>query len=301
MPPIYFYAGLLLTISSGLLLVFLVVSSRKTAEQQRMQDVLTRQLSTMSGRVPTQRFRGGAAGFAAFVRSHFGFAESAKFKERLEAAGIRKRTTADILFAAQIALPLLGAFAGSFNKSNTFFCVACGVVAGYLSPDIWLTRQVNKRKRNIRRGIPDAVDLLVICVGAGLGLDQAILRVAEELSVSYPELSEELLLVNLEQRAGKPRLEAWEALALRTKVDEFISFSSMLSQTDRFGTPIIKSLTRFAEDLRTKRRQHAEEAAVKTKVKIIFPLVICIFPCIFIVLLAPAVLTLLTGLKDIGH
>jgi tight adherence protein C len=106
--------------------------------------------------------------------------------------------------------------------------------------------------------------------------------------------------VNLEQRAGKPRLEAWQALADRTEVEEFQSFVSMLTQTDRFGTPIIKTLSRFAEDLRTQRRQRAEEAAAKTKIKIIFPLVLCIFPCIFIVLLAPAVLSIMNGLSNMG-
>ena len=301
MPPIIVYLALLVTIFSAILLAGSVIFSGKSDEEQRVQNVLARQMSALSERAQESRLKGSAVGIAGFLRARFGFAESATFKQRLEAAGIRKRSTADLLFAAQISLPLLGAFAGSFCTSNTFFAVASLVVAGYMAPDIWLTRQVSKRKRSIRRGLPDAVDLLVICVGAGLGLDQAILRVGEELAVSYPALSEELMIVNLEQRAGKPRLEAWESLAQRTKVEEFVSFTSMLSQTDRFGTPIIKSLTRYAEDLRTKRRQHAEEAAVKTKVKIIFPLVICIFPCIFIVLLAPAMLSLMTGLKDISH
>jgi tight adherence protein C len=102
--------------------------------------------------------------------------------------------------------------------------------------------------------------------------------------------------VNLEQRAGRPRLEAWKNLADRSEIEEFTSFVSMLTQTDRFGTPIIRALSRFSEDIRSKRRQRAEEAAAKTKIKIIFPLVLCIFPCIFIVLLAPALLSISSGL-----
>ena len=301
MSPVVFYLALMVTIFCVVALVGSMVFFRKSEEEQRVQDVLTRQkVATVGEQSPGGSVGSSAVGVAHFLRSHFGFAESKTFKKRLEQAGIRKRSTADLLFGAQIALPILGGIAGSFTPSNTIFFIGAFAVAGYMAPDIWLSREVKQRKRRIRRAIPDAVDLLVICVGAGLGLDQALLRVGEELSISYPDLSQEFQTVNLEQRAGKPRLVAWEDLAQRTKLEEFISFSSMLSQTDRFGTPIIKSLTRYSEDLRMKRRQHAEEAAVKTKVKIIFPLVICIFPCIFIVLLAPAILSLMSGLSGLG-
>ena len=302
MPPIVFYAALLVTIFCALALLGSMVLGRKSAEEVRVHEVLTRQQAVINGyRAPGLMVRKRAFGLAQFLRSHVGFAESASFKKRLEQAGMRKKSTADMLFLMQLILPLLGLFAGSFTPSNTFFWVLAFAVAGYMAPDMWLTRQVKKRQRKIRRSLPDAVDILVICVGAGLGLDQALLRVGEELAISYPELSEEFSIVNLEQRAGKPRLQAWADLADRTKIEEFAAFSSMLSQTDRFGTPIIKSLTRYSEDLRMKRRQHAEEMAVKTKVKIIFPLVLCIFPCIFIVLLAPAILTMMVGFKSLGQ
>jgi len=132
-------------------------------------------------------------------------------------------------------------------------------------------------------------------------LDQALLRIGDELAVSHPDISEEFIQVNLEQRAGRPRLEAWKNLADRSEIEEFTSFVSMLTQTDRFGTPIIRALSRFSEDIRMKRRQRAEEQAAKTKIKIIFPLVLCIFPCIFIVLLAPALLNIATGLGGLGQ
>ena len=131
-----------------------------------------------------------------------------------------------------------------------------------------------------------------------LGMDQALLRVGMELDVSHPDINEEFTQVNLEQRAGRPRLEAWKNLAERTQIEEFTAFVNMLTQTDRFGTPILRALSRFSEDIRLKRRQHAEEQAAKTKIKIIFPLVLCIFPCIFIVLLAPALISIADGLKS---
>ena len=168
-------------------------------------------------------------------------------------------------------------------------------------PDFWLTMQQTKRKERIRRSMPDAMDLLVICVDAGLGLDQAILRVGAELGISHKDISQEFAQVNLAQRAGQSRLDAWQTLADRTKIEELQQFTSMLAQTDRFGTPLTKALNRFSEDLRLKRRQKAEEAAVKTKIKIIFPLVLCIFPCIFIVLLAPALLVVASGMTGLGN
>ena len=153
--------------------------------------------------------------------------------------------------------------------------------------DLWLASQQRRRRNRIRRSVPDMIDLIVICVGAGLGLDQALLRVSEDLSLSHPEITEELERVMLERRAGASRVDAWRALAERTRIEDLAAFVSMLSETDRFGSPIMKALSDFSEELRTKRRQHAEEAAAKTKV--IFPLVICISPCIFIVLLVPAI------------
>ena len=188
--------------------------------------------------------------------------------------------------------PFLGGFAGSFIPVNTAFWVFAGAVVGYMSPDFWLTKKTSKRRHKIRRSIPDALDLLTICVDAGLGLDQALLRVGAELDISHPEITEELTQVNLEQRAGKGRIEAWQGLAERSNIEEFKAFVSMLVQTDKFGTPILKALNQFSEEIRQKRKQHAEEAASKTKIKIIFPLVLCIFPCIFIVLLAPAILSI---------
>jgi tight adherence protein C len=269
---------------------------KPTAEASRMLEVI------QSNRPDQRRVRGkeqmqeGVLKAARELRGRLGLAENIKLKERLFTAGLRDAGFYDIFFALQCILPIVGAFGGSFMQDNTMFWMFAGLVVGYMLPDFWLTWKTNQRKKAIRKSMPDAIDLLVICVDAGLGLDQALLRVGQELELSHTEINEEFTQVHLEQRAGKMRLDAWRSLADRTKIEEFNAFVSMLVQSDRFGTPIVKALGRFSEELRMKRRQHAEEAAAKTKIKIIFPLVLFIFPCIFIVLLAPAFLALSKGL-----
>ena len=182
---------------------------------------------------------------------------------------------------------------GAFTvKSNTIFVVVILAVVGFLLPDLWLTRAISQIKERIRLAVPDALDLVVICLEAGLGLDQALLRVGQEMRITHRELSEEFLFVNLEQRAGKARIEAWRNMAQRSGVESMRAFVHMLAQTERFGTPISKSLGAFAEALRIRRRQEAEEMAAKTTIKLVPPLVMFIFPSLFIVLLAPAVLVI---------
>jgi tight adherence protein C len=234
------------------------------------------------------------------LRERLGIRLSAQVQQRLALAGIRSPQAPDLFFAAQCLTPLVGAFAGSFFKDNILFWVFALCAAGYVAPNFWLTEKVRRRKDRIRRSLPDAIDLLVICVDAGLGMDQALLRVIAELSLSHPDLQDELQRVHLEQRAGLPRLDAWRNLANRLKIPEISAFVNMLTQTERFGTPIVRALTRFASDMRLKRRQLAEEAAAKTKVKILFPLVFCIFPCLFIVLLAPAIISISRTLGSVG-
>jgi tight adherence protein C len=155
-------------------------------------------------------------------------------------------------------------------------------------PTVVLARLAKKRQHRIRLGLPDALDLLVVSVEAGLGLDQAIQRVGQELAFAHPDLCDEFRLINLELRAGKGRVEALHNLALRTGVDDISSLVAMLVQTDKFGTSVAQSLRVHSDTVRTKRRQRAEEAAAKTGVKMVFPLVICIFPAIWIVTIGPA-------------
>ena len=146
---------------------------------------------------------------------------------------------------------------------------------------------------------PDGLDLLSICMEAGLGLDQGIVRVGQEMRVSHRALSEELLLVNFEQRAGVQRTAAWQGFAERTNVESVRSFVAMLIQTDRFGTPIAKSLNAFSDALRTQRRQKAEEMAAKTTIKLVPPLVFCIFPATGVVTVGPALITVGKNLSHI--
>jgi tight adherence protein C len=164
--------------------------------------------------------------------------------------------------------------------------VAC--LIGYVVPGMILARLAKRRQHLIRLGLPDVLDLLVVSVEAGLGLDQALQRVGEELAFAHPDLSDELRLVNLQLRAGKGRTEALHNLGERTGVDDVISLVAMLVQTDKFGTSIAQSLRVHSDVLRTKRRQRAEEAAAKTGVKMVFPLVFCVFPAVWVVTIGPA-------------
>ena len=302
--PVIFYAVLALIIFGVVALLLTPNLFTPSPEAQRVLDVVKTEHPVR----PDQRIVGGKEqmqgkilNIATALRIRFGLAENPKLKARLVAAGMQKQSTVDVFFASQFLTPLAGAVAGSLIGSNGIFCALAFGVAGYLAPDMWLNWMTSRRKKRITRSIPDALDLMVICVDAGLGLDQAMLRVGKELALSHPDINQELMQVNREQRAGRPRLEAWQNLADRTEIEEFAQFVSMLSQTDKFGTPILRALSRFSDDIRTKRRQKAEEAAAKTKIKIIFPLVLCIFPCIFIVLLAPAVLNIMTGLKGMNQ
>ena len=241
------------------------------------------------------------AGRTREVRTRLGKGTNEKMLKRFAEAGLGGSHVADIFFVVQGLCLIIGAVLGSLLASDLVFWMLAGGTVGYMAPDIWLGSRQRRRRHRIRRSIPDMVDLLVICVGAGLGLDQALLRVSEELSLSHPEIAEEIAHVMLERRAGASRADAWAAFAQRVHIEELTNFVSMLSETDRFGSPITKALSDFSEELRTKRRQLAEEAAAKTKVKIIFPLVICIFPCIFIVLLVPAFLGFIHNFSVIGH
>lgn len=176
-----------------------------------------------------------------------------------------------------------------------------GVTAfGFFIPRFVLKRMIRDRQQRIRLGLPDALDLTVICVEAGLALDQAMLRVGEDLRYAHPELSSEFHLVNLEMRAGKPRTEALHNLVERTGVDDIRALVGTLVQTDRFGTSVAQALRVHSDSLRTERRQRAEEQAAKTTIKMVIPLVLFILPSIIFVTLGPAVIQLIRTLMPVG-
>jgi tight adherence protein C len=216
--------------------------------------------------------------------------EMGKLQQKLVHAGYRSREALIVFFGIRLGVALLSFFVmatGMIVRPNLLFALAgCGL--GYLLATMALGRVAKRRQHRIRLGLPDVLDLLVVSVEAGLGLDQAIQRVGEELASVHPDLADELRLINLELRAGKGRVDALRNLADRTGVDDISSLVAMLVQTDKFGTSVAQSLRVHADTCRTKRRQRAEEAAAKTGVKMVFPLVFCIFPAIWVVTIGPA-------------
>jgi tight adherence protein C len=210
---------------------------------------------------------------------------------KLTLAGFPKPEHVEIFTAGKLLLPVAGIIVGSFFSGNIFLAVVIGVVVGFFGPDMILSYLMSRRQEQIRLSLPDALDLLVICMEAGLGIDQAMVRVGDELALTAPALAEEFQIISREQRAGKPRLDAWRSMAARVDIDMVRQFVAMLVQTERFGTPIAHALGVYADTLRTRRTQAAEEAAAKTGVKLLFPLLL-IFPSIFVVTIGPAILGL---------
>jgi tight adherence protein C len=216
--------------------------------------------------------------------------EMSKMQRRLVAAGYR-RNEALVVFAGirvGFALLVFVVLSSGLVLASNLGTALVGAIIGYMLPGILLARVAGRRQHRIRLGLPDALDLLVVSVEAGLGLDQAIQRVGQELAFAHPDLCDELRLVNLELRAGVARPEALQNLGERTGVDDVISLVAMLVQTDKFGTSVAQSLRVHSDTLRTKRRQRAEEKAAKLGAKMVFPLVICIFPAIWVVTIGPA-------------
>ena len=218
--------------------------------------------------------------------------QMSQLRRRLAMAGYTSPTAVVVYGVATILTPLVFGLTALFLIGSGTGLLFVGVVAaiGYMLPGMVLSRQIEKRKLQIQNGLPDALDLLIVCVEAGSGLDQAILKVADELQLAYPALSDELRMVTTEMRAGKPRLEAFKNFAKRTKVDDVRSLVALLIQTDKFGTSIAQALRIHAETSRTKRRQRAEERAAKVGVKLVFPLVLLLFPALYVVILGPAVI-----------
>ena len=215
-----------------------------------------------------------------------------QLRRRLTAAGFHSPNAPNYFLGAQVVLVALLAAAPLLliGQSRGFVVALMGGALGYIAPGLLLDRRISQRKLKIENALPDALDLLIVSLEAGLALDQAILKTSEELSIAHPELAEELRLVNIECRAGKPRLEAFKNFAARTKVDDVRALVAMLVQTDRFGTSVAQALRIHAETARTKRRQRAEERAAKIGVKLVFPLVFCLFPAFYVVTLGPAII-----------
>ena len=218
--------------------------------------------------------------------------EMGRLRRRLAAAGIESYKAAVVYAVAELVLQILFAASAFALMSGPMAWTGAivGGFLGYMIPAMTVGRLISKQKRRIEDGLPDALDLMIVCVEAGCALDQAILKTSDELEISHPALAVELRTITTEVRAGKPRVEAFKNFAERTRVDDVRSLVAMLVQTDRFGTSVAQALRTHAATSRTKRRQRAEERAAKIGVKLVFPLVFFLFPAFYVVTLGPAVI-----------
>lgn len=223
-------------------------------------------------------------------------ADMSVVRQRLVRAGYRSDSAVNLFYGAKVLVPLILcvlAFTTGIGSYGPFFVYLMALGLGFLAPDFWLGNRISARQARIRRGLPDVLDLLVICIEAGLSMDQAVVRTTEELAMAQPAVCDELDIVVLEQRAGLPRADAWRHFAERTDVESVRNLVGVLVQSEKFGTSIAKTLRIHSDSLRTQRRQKVEEQAAKTTVKLVFPLVFFIFPSLFLVTLGPAAITVM--------
>ena len=232
-------------------------------------------------------------------------AEARKLQKQLMQAGFRGQNAPVIYRALQLATmigyPALVAFVCAVTArplSSAAVFIMLAFVKGFFMPRFILRRMIRSRQQRLRWGLADALDLMVVSIEAGLGLNAAMMRISEELRDVHPDICEEFEMANLEIRVGREREEALRNLAERTGVDDLRSLVAMLIQADRFGTSIARAVRVFSDSLRTKRRQRAEQAAQKAAVKLLFPLSCFLFPTLFIAILGPAALQLMDTLKN---
>jgi tight adherence protein C len=224
-------------------------------------------------------------------------------QRRMIRAGIRNPNAmkffygAKVLFGALLPLMMSLAVAGSpADPSNKVIAVLAAAAVGFFAPNEYVSIKARRRQKEIRRGLPNALDLMVVCVESGLGLDQAVVQVAKDLEQAHKEVSEEFAMVNYELKAGKRRIDALRNLAERTNVEDLKKLVAVLIQADRFGTGVAQSLRGHAEFMRIQARQVAEEKAAKLGVKLVFPIFFCILPSLFVVTVGPMVVKIMRDL-----
>jgi len=230
-------------------------------------------------------------------------ANASIMRKRMMRAGIRHPDALKILYGAKllcgIAAPAAMAFAVSSTEAsieNKVLAIGAAFAAGFFGPNEYVKILSGRRQKNIQRGLANALDLMVVSVESGLGLDQAIMQVANELQHAYPDIAEEFMMVNLELKAGKRRMEALRNLADRSAVDDLKKLVAVLIQADRFGTGIAQSLRGHSEYMRVQARQVAEEKAAKLGVKLVFPIFFCILPSLFVVTVGPVIVRIIRDL-----
>jgi tight adherence protein C len=274
--------------------------------QDRMMDLGLRNSDEESRRSHRRERRQRLEQLITIVGEEFrkGTTDYGPLRERLIHAGYRNVSALPLFLGLRAVLTIgLGLFAMSFAAASEFrgvlliVTVLWGAGSGWLLPGLFVSIRATARKKNIQLALPDALDLLVICVEAGLGLNQALIRVAKEIRHVSELLSTELTVTNFQIRAGIPREEALKNLADRTGVPDVRTLVTSMIQTERFGTSIAQSLRVHADTLRLKRKQRAEEAAAKTTIKMVFPLALCVFPALFVVVLGPALIQIYQALS----
>ena len=253
----------------------------------------------------TERLKGVLQAFGEAVQERS--SNTSAVRLRMIQAGYPGAAAVPMYLGSRVALPALMAMGAAVAMPTLGYSAAASLIMsiyfglmGYVLPSVIVGRRVKLRQKEMQKALPDALDMLVVSVEAGLGLNQALVRVSEEIERVSPVLSEQLALLNLEIRAGTAREEALRNLADRTGLQDISSLVGMLIQTDRFGTSVAQALRVHAETMRLKRRQRAEEAAAKTTIKMIFPLVFCIFPALFVVILGPALIQIYQALSSFG-
>jgi tight adherence protein C len=298
--------SIFLATAIGSIGVYLWLEARKESLPQRFKEFVREEAGAPQGRIVASaeewlgKFR---KWFAVKAPTEIELVEMLSGKELvggrllLNQAGIRSAGAYQVYLGVRWALPVvLVVLAGSYGmltgvpSTSIFLLVLVAGIAGFLLPDFALRRKIRKRQEEITDALPDGLDLLVVCVEAGLGLNAAFIKITEEFRLSSPALSEEFDIVNREMVAGKPRQEALRALTERTGVEDVKSLVAMLIQTEKLGTSLAQSLRVHSDSLRMRRRQKAEEAAAKTTIKLVFPLVFLMFPALFIVILGPGVI-----------
>jgi tight adherence protein C len=215
-------------------------------------------------------------------------------QKRLIRAGIRNPNAIKYLYGSKVllavGLPLLMSLAvasSTADPTNKFMAILGAAGFGFFAPNEYINVRIKRRQKEIRRGLPNALDLLVVCVESGLGLDQAMVQVAKDLEQAHPEITEEFAMVNYELKAGKRRIDSLRNLAERSNVDDLKKLVAVLIQADRFGTGVAQSLRAHADFMRVQARQIAEEKAAKLGVKLVFPIFFCILPSLFVVTVGP--------------
>ena len=288
------------------LIVFLLIASGGVMlfYREQMTQRLTAVISTEEKQSKTLRQTIQQSGFSiGGAMAHLDIipksqAEVGVMQQRLIRAGYRTESAIKVFGGIRICVPFLLCIL-VFSLGGSLFLYVAALGIGYIAPEFALSRVIKKRQDRIRRGLPDVLDLLVICIEAGLSLDQATKRTTEELMKAQPTICDELNIVVLEQRAGRPRADCWKHMAERTDVDVVRNLVSVLVQSEQFGTSIAKTLRVHSDTLRTQRIQKVEEMAAKTTVKLVFPLVLFIFPSLFLVVLGPAMITMSDSFKTL--